>query len=566
MSRIPHGFSLVDVVVGVALMLVLFLSLFGVLKASLVLSSISKAKSAATELANTQMEYLHGLAYDSVGTVGGIPSGVALQNATTSLDGVTYTIHTYVEYTDSPADGTGASDTNGVTTDYKTGKVSVSYTLYGLTNSVSLVSNFVPTGIEATTGGGTISIHVVNKDNVGVGDAIVQIINASTSPSINFSTFSDTSGYVMVGGAATSSQYQIYVSRAGYSSAQTYARAGQNANPTPGYLTISQNQTTSSTFAIDLLSSLILSVWSPAVTSTFSDTFASAANLVSETSTQVAGGALTLASEALSGSALSTTTAPGYLSGWGLLQATLATPSGTTAVVQVGDASGTPLPDAALPGNGAGFSSFPVSLVGVSTTTYPALTLTAVLTSNATTTAPSVLDWSLSYTAGPTPLPNSAFTLTGTKTIGTTAGGAVIYKTILNDTSGSTGTKTEILEWDAYTPSYAAPVIDSCPAAPYVLLPGTTAPASVILGAPSATTLPVVVVDTLGDPVSAATVILSKSDYAATISTTACGTAFFNGLTSGTYSATVAAGGHTTTVFPNISVAGHTATSTLTLP
>ncbi|MFM2330564.1 MAG: hypothetical protein RLZZ26_71, partial [Candidatus Parcubacteria bacterium] len=43
MSRLRKGFSLIDVVVGVALMLVLFLSLFGVLKASLILSTLAKA-------------------------------------------------------------------------------------------------------------------------------------------------------------------------------------------------------------------------------------------------------------------------------------------------------------------------------------------------------------------------------------------------------------------------------------------------------------------------------------------------------------------------------------------
>jgi hypothetical protein len=281
------------------------------------------------------------------------------QTATSTVDGVTYTTQTFIDYYDDPADGLGSNDTNGVTTDYKKGEVTVSYTLYGLTRSVTLVSNFVPPGIESTTGGGTLSLHVVNRNNVGVGDAVVQIVNASTTPSVNFTTLSDSNGFVLVGGAATSSQFQVYVSKSGYSSAQTYARVGQNANPTPGYLTVAQNQTTSATFAIDQLGTLILSSFSPATTTTFTDTFTSAANLASQTSTQVSGGALTLLSPAPSGSALSIAIVPSYLDGWGILQATLSTPTGTTAVVHVDTTVGTPLPDSVFPGNSADFLRSP---------------------------------------------------------------------------------------------------------------------------------------------------------------------------------------------------------------
>jgi hypothetical protein len=567
MSRLRKGFSLIDVVVGVALMLVLFLSLFGVLKASLILSTLAKAKSAATELADSQMEYLHGLAYDSVGTVGGIPAGIVPQSATSTVDGVTYNTRTYVQYTDDPADGLGASDTNAVTTDYKTGKVVVSYTMYGLSKSVTLVSNFVPPGIESTTGGGTLSLHVVDKNNNGVGDTVVQIVNASTSPTINFSTLSDSSGYVVIGGAATSSQFQIYASRAGYSSAQTYARAGQNANPTPGYLTVTKNQTTSATFAIDLLSSLIFATFSPASTTSFSDLFNSAGSLAGQTNTQVSAGALSIAGNtALSGSASSTTITPSYLDGWGILQATLATSTGTTALIHVDDPTGAFIPNAVLPGNSAGFSTFPVSLTAVSTTTYPSLMLEADFTRNATTTNASVLDWSLSYTVGPTPLPNMAFTLTGAKTIGTTAGGAVIYKTIVSDNTGASASQTESLEWDAYTLSTGTQTIDSCPVAPFALSPGTTLPISALLGTPTATTLPIIVVNSASTPLASATVVLMKSGYAATVPTSACGTAYFNNLSNGTYNATVSAAGYTTKTFLNISVSGHTATTTLSLP
>ncbi|MCX6790196.1 MAG: hypothetical protein NTV60_01565 [Candidatus Kaiserbacteria bacterium] len=562
-----RGISLVEVVVSIGLFLVLFLALFGILRSSLVLSSLTKAKASAVELANTQMEYLHGMSYSSIGTVGGIPAGTVPQTATTTIDGVNFVVRTYVEYYDDPADGLGVSDTNHITTDYKKGKVAVSYRISGLTKQIILFSNFVPLGIESATNGGLLSIHAVDATGANLSDATVQIINAATSPSVNFSTFTDMNGLVTIDGAATSSQYQIYVSRTGYSSAQTYARDSQNANPTPGYLTVVKNQTTTGTFAIDRLSTLTLSSFSPAVTTAFSDTFTSSANLSNQVNTQVTGGVLLLTSQMLSGSARSIPIIPSSVNGWGILSATTSTPTGTSLVVRVEDAGGTPLPDSVLTGNSAGFSSFPVSLTSIPTASYPGLALEATLTSNSTTTTPSLLDWSLTHTDAPAPLPNAAFTLTGTKTIGSTSGGAPIYKTVVNDTTSATSTKTELLEWDAYSIRTTLPLIESCMPAPYSLPPATTTAATIIVGATTATTLPVFITNTAGNGLPHAKVVLTRSGYAATVFSSACGISYFNGLSAGTYTATVTASGYENPkVFPNIVVSGHTATSTLSLP
>lgn len=568
MTRLARGFSLIDVIVGVALMLVVFMSLFGILRASLILSAFTKAKATATELANTQVEYLRGISYDILGTIGGIPTGAVPQFATSTVDGVPYVLHTYVEYYDDPADGTGVNDTNHITTDYKKGKMTVSYSINGLPKTVVLFSNFVPPGIETATNGGTLSLHVVDATGANMSNATVQIVNTATIPTINFATFTDLNGLVTADGAATSSQYQIQVSRSGYSSAQTYLRdAAANANPTPGYLTVVKNQTTSSTFAIDQFATLLLSSFSPATTKSFSDAFTSAAKLARQTNTTASGGALTLTSQMLSGSALSTAITPNSLTGWGILSATIATTTETTIVIHVDDASGTPLPDAVLTGNSAGFSSFPISLTGVATSSYPTLALEASLTSTATTSTPSLSTWSLSYTEGVAPLPNVAFTLTGTKTIGTTILNAPIYKTVLTDTTGAAAKKSESLEWDSYKLTLSTlPLLESCTPSPYSLPPAVATTTALLTGTLTTNTLPVVVEDTAKNPIGTAKVLLTTAGYAATIPTSSCGLAYFNGLAAATYTATVSAPGHATTTFPAIVVGGRTATKTVTLP
>jgi len=146
--RTRRGMSLIDVVVGVALMLITFSALFALLQVSLALSTLAKTKAVAIELASTQMEYLRSLPYSALGTVGGAPSGALEQTATSTINGVTYVLHTRIVYSDDPADGIGVNDSNSIITDYKKAEIVVAFSANRTQNSVTLVSNFVPQGIE----------------------------------------------------------------------------------------------------------------------------------------------------------------------------------------------------------------------------------------------------------------------------------------------------------------------------------------------------------------------------------------------------------------------------------
>lgn len=471
--------SLIDVIVGSALILIVFLALLGLLRASLLVSSSAKAKAGATAVVSTQMEYIRSLPYDAVGTVGGIPAGPIVQYATTTYNGIPYGVRTLVQYVDDAKDGSGSGDSNGITTDYKRVRVTTTYTFRGEEREVAIVSNVAPQSIETTTNGGTLRVNVVDAAGAAVAGASVRILNAGTSPAIDLTTFSDLAGTLWLPGAPTSTAYQIFVTKDGYSSAQTYARDATNQNPTPGYFTVAKNQTTTGTFAIDALARLTLRTFSPVRAASSTDTFATAAGIASTANAQVAGGALTLAgapgSYAPSGTALSTSTAPQYLAGWTSVTAASSVPAGTGFTLSVTDASGTPLPDAVLPGNSVGFMAFPVSLAGVSTTTYPGLALKASLTTLSASSTPQVLDWRIAYQEGPVPLPNVAFTLTGAKRKGTTGGGSPIYKTVLATTTGAAGSVTLPLEWDVYGLALAGTAIVSASGTPpYSLSPGAS--------------------------------------------------------------------------------------------
>ncbi len=557
-----RGMSLIDVIVGSALVLVVFLALVGLARASILVSGLAKAKAGATAIADSQVEYLRSLDYDQVGTVGGIPAGVALATSTQTLNGITYNIRTLVEYVDDAADGLGAADSNTITTDYKRIKVVVTYTVRGTSREVSVISNYAPPAIETTTNGGTLTVSVVNASGAPVSGATVQVVNASTSPAVNFTTFSNVSGMVQLPGAPTSTEYRIFVSKNGYSSAQTYARDATNQNPTPGYLTVIKNTTTTGTFAIDALASFTMQTFFPVAPASTTDALADSTKIATQSSTQVSGGALKLAQPAgyaLSGTANTVATTPTYLAEWTSASSTLSTPAGTTVRVHVTDGTGALVPDVVLVGNAAGFSTFPIVLTGISTTTYPSLGLSFDLASNSTTTTSQVLDWRMDYKTGPTPVPNVAFTLTGGKTIGSTGGGSPIYKTTISTTTDSTGVRPLSLEWDSYKLSLTSyDVIDACMPPTYTVSAGGSYVTSLYLGAATTNTVLVSVRDAAGNSVSGATVTLSKTGYTNTVTSSGCGTAYFGGLSSGTYTVSIAKTGYTTTTYSNVSISGHT--------
>ena len=554
--------SFIDVIVGTALILIIFLALFGLLRASVVISQLTKSKAVATAVAESQMEYVRSLNYDVVGTVGGIPAGDVPQFSTTTSNGIGYGVRTFIEYADDPADGLSSLDTNHIITDYKHIKVTVNYRAGGKARTIELVSNYSPIGLETTNGGGTLQLVIVDASGMAVPGASVHIVNTNLAPTVDVTTFSDSTGIVYLPGALPSSQYQIDVSKAGYSSAQTYARDTTNQNPTPGYLTVAKDLTTTSTFAIDRLSTLTMHTYMAIVSALFHDTFADASNIAMLNSAQVSAGSIILANPgtgyALSGSAISSTLAPTYLASWMNASSTSVMPASTAAAVHVVDGSGALLPDSALPGNSTGFTGI-IDLSGVSTTTYPALALKVDLATTDTLVTPQLQDWGIAYKRGPVPVPNVPFTLTGAKTIGSTGTGAPIYKTILATSTGATGTNALSLEWDSYglaLPGYDT--TDACNAPPYALSPNTNAESALYLGPSTPNSLLVSVRDSSNAAISGASVTLSRTGYTNTVVTSTCGGAYFGGIAaSSAYTITVSKTGYTTDTTSNVNISGH---------
>ncbi|MFZ3032036.1 MAG: carboxypeptidase-like regulatory domain-containing protein [Candidatus Moraniibacteriota bacterium] len=188
----------------------------------------SKNRLGATALANQKMEIIRSINYDAIGTTSGVPAGDLAENETISVNTVKYEVHTFVQYVDDSFDAT-VSTGDAIPTDYKRVRLTVSWGNLGSDQSVILFGNFSPNGVEVSSGGGVLSINILDGNGSGVSGASVHIVNGAAGVDTTGST--DSTGNLTLPGTPVGIEaYVLTVSKNGYYGATTYP-----AYPTTAY-------------------------------------------------------------------------------------------------------------------------------------------------------------------------------------------------------------------------------------------------------------------------------------------------------------------------------------------
>lgn len=566
-----RGATLLDVVVGSALMTLVFVGIVGAFKLAIDAVSNNSARAGAIALTTERLEYIRSLDYDDIGTVGGIPAGALVQVATSTLNNITYTRRTFVSWEDDPQDGTGLADSNGIVTDYKAAKVSVSWQSRQGTRTITMATRISPpTGMEQAVPGGTLSFVVTNDADQPLQNVPVRVMNSTVVPSVDLSTYTDSAGRASILGAPPGASYAIIVTQSGYSTSQTYSANGVNTNPNPAHLGVALNQTTEMNFEIDTLSNVVVETYEPIEDAAWTDLFANGSLIATTSLTSYSTGDVRLAGNegtyAPSGTVMSTSVTDPYLYAWDEMAWDDTVPAGTAVLYRLYDGNSALIPDSVLPGNGAGITTSPINLSSVSTTTYPQLRIGATLTTSDSSSTPVIDSWAVRYQTGPTPIPNVDFNMRGAKTIGSGPAGPV-YKYDVTSSSGPSGAVTlQSIEYDSYTISVPASegydIASSCLPQPTVVAPGATMASRLYLMPHTANSLLVDVKNPSGTTVPDASVRLYRGAFTSTIETDQCGQSFFSGIAAGSvggdnpYSVEVTAPGYTTFTSSEVNAVG----------
>lgn len=579
-KRTESGFSLVEVVIVSALVVLVFGALLTGVRTMVVLIADAKAEAGARALAVSRLEYIRSLPYDEIGTVGGIPSGPLSQSATTTVNGVTYVERTLIQYIDRPEDGLAADDENGVTADSKSVRVVYDWNVRGEEDSYSLSAEIAPTGIESLAGGGTLEINVFNADVLPVAGAAVRVQNNTGTSTIDVTVYTNESGRAYFPGAPALTGYEISATADGYSTDQTYSASSTNENPNPPHVSVIAGEVSSLSFAIDELSRLTIVTKSPPETGTYDEIFSDDTGVYEVTDVVLESGELRLAGNVGSyeprGTFFGVEVAPETISAWNRFTLTASTTADTSVLSRFYSVTGsgtstsyTLIPDEDLPGNTVGFASSYVDLSELSSSQYPRIAVGLELQSSDVTLTPTVSGYTLSHTIAQPALSAVPVGVAGAKEIGE-YDQSPVYKYDTTHTTDGTGEVTvEALEWDQYTLTVASSsgydISAAYPPIPLSLDPGTSATAILELVDATDHSLRVTVLNGSGSAVADASVTLSHTGDAETVVTPMHGNAFFSDLTTAdNYTLNVTHPDYTTEVVDPLAVEDAT-TLTVTL-
>lgn len=452
------SFTLIEVLVGVGLMLIIFLGVFGAYQLGLKVVGLFERKVTASQIAQGEIEKIKNMPYLEVGLInaqGDEAIGVLERTTTTVLNGVEYKIERKIIKISDESDGVEES----CPVDYKKAEIKVSFS--GIFKSeVVLTTDIIPKDIieelklceENPTG--ILSVQVFNAKGESVSSPLIEVFNAETGQ-LESSKIPSEGKYNF---PLTPQNYKIVVSRSGYSTEMTYG-INEVAIPEKPNPIVLEGQITPVSLAIDKISSMSIKTLSNYGQEFFFDSFFDENKISEKENVLISNGQATLATTSQgylsSGRLISIEIFPLNLIEWQEFSFTDEEPTDTDLKYQIYYASGTEwvlIPDSDLLGNSTGFDHSPVNLSSLATTTYQKLKIKANFSTDYASSTPILKDWQISWKSSLSiPIDNVIFNLRGDKIIGKDSSENPIYKYSTTTTSDFKGEKNlQNLEWDIY--------------------------------------------------------------------------------------------------------------------
>jgi prepilin-type N-terminal cleavage/methylation domain-containing protein len=256
------GFTLLETLVGSAIFLLVALSgykAFGVLMDAV---TVSRAKLAATTLANEKFEIIRNLPYVDVGIPGGLPPGKVPRTETIIKDGFSFNIETTIRNTDDPFDGTiGGSPSDTSPADYKLVDLDITCSNCKIFSLLKFTTLITPHALETTSTNGALFIKVFDTAGIPIPNALVHIVNTNTDPDTIIDENTDNTGWIKIVDAPPGTNtYNITATKSGFTTDQTYPIGGiAGATPINPDATVVIHQVTQADLLIDKVSSLNVS-------------------------------------------------------------------------------------------------------------------------------------------------------------------------------------------------------------------------------------------------------------------------------------------------------------------
>lgn len=256
-TRIQSGFTVIEVLIGLAILTIVSTSIYFSYANVLEIVQSAQYNNAALSIMESRIETARNMRYEDVGVVGGVPAGKLQQTETVMLGSVPFTLHSYVRNIDDPFDGTlGGAPNDTSPADYKLVEFQITCDTCTRYKLLTMATYIAPKNLENSSHKGSLFVRVLNASGIAVSGATAHVTNSSVNPPVDLTDITNSDGLLQLVDIATSSTgYHITVSKTGYSNDQTYP-PGNPANPLKPDATVATQQLTISTLSIDLVGTL----------------------------------------------------------------------------------------------------------------------------------------------------------------------------------------------------------------------------------------------------------------------------------------------------------------------
>lgn len=264
-SKKQSGFTLIEMVVSISILVLVMLGILGAFQYAYKIIYRGKIQVLSTQLANEQLEIIRNLPYEKVGIANGIPSGVLIYEQTKTRNNATFKLTTTVRNIDDPFDGTiGGSPNDLSPADSKQIEVTASCASCAMqTTPVILNTRVAPEGLESSTGGGALFVSVFDSAGASIAQANVHIEKDENKDGVAELIIDDVTGnngeLRLIDIPPAVEAFKITATKSGYSTDNTISTSQGNPNPLKPPATVAAQTVTNISFSIDKISGFHLS-------------------------------------------------------------------------------------------------------------------------------------------------------------------------------------------------------------------------------------------------------------------------------------------------------------------
>lgn len=261
----PHsqlaGFTLIEVLIGAFILMIVSLGVYSAFVTVAKTVQASRLKTDAMMLANEQIEWVRNLPYADIGIKNGVPAGTIPRTQTFVRDGFPFLVTASIRNVDDPFDGVLGSSTNNdlAPADYKLVQFDFSCATcpQNLFSTSTVTTTVAPSGLEVSSGNGSLMINVFDSVGDPVSGATVKITNFTGTSTIDIDEVTNDNGvFQLVDTPPGNLAYNVSVSKNGYSTDRTIAASTANPNPLKPPATVAAGAVTDLSFSIDKTSQL----------------------------------------------------------------------------------------------------------------------------------------------------------------------------------------------------------------------------------------------------------------------------------------------------------------------